>query len=232
MNVVMKRILILLVVVGPSIASADKNFTKGRGGTWDCKKDPVVNITAASGKFTFKGACTHVNITSAKSKITAEAIDELNLSGSKNEITVGTVTTINVSGSNNKITFKAGTPPDVHNTGSDNLIAKAGAPAPTTAAPVASGAAIDCSKNPVFSYDDNNGAFSFTGKCDKIMINGNGVSLKIESVTALMLNGNEASVEVANATTIGANGNNNTVKYKKAVKVANTGNGNTITQVR
>lgn len=232
MNVVMKRILILLVLVAANlVASADKNFSKGKGGTWDCKKDPVVNITVAGGTYKFKGACTQINITAAKSKITADAIDELNLSGSKNEVTVGTIATINVSGSKNKITFKTGTPPDVRNTGTDNLIAKLGGTAPP-AAPVASGTAIDCSKNPVFNYDDNDGAFTFTGKCDKIMINGNGASLKIDSVTALMLNGNGATVELASATTIGANGNNNAVKYKKAGKVANTGTGNTITQVK
>ena len=91
MNLVMKRILCLLLAVAPAVAHADKNFTSGKGTTWDCKKDPKVNISHGKGVYTFKGACTQINLSGGKSKLTIESVDQLNVSSAGNTIMVGTL---------------------------------------------------------------------------------------------------------------------------------------------
>jgi hypothetical protein len=100
------------------------------------------------------------------------------------------------------------------------------------------GGTIDCSKNPTFIYNDNNGAFTFTGKCDKISINGNNAKLTIESVKTLAIQGNGTTATVTAVDTIATPGNKNSVTYKKAVtanakvKVSNPGTGNSVKLVK
>jgi len=100
----MKRIAILLLVLAPGVAAADKSLDKGTA--WDCKKDPVVSIGNGKGKYTFKGACTSISVGGGENTLTIEAVDTLQVAGAKNTITVGTVDTIDVGGAGNTITWK------------------------------------------------------------------------------------------------------------------------------
>jgi hypothetical protein len=100
----MKRIAILLLVLAPGLAAADKSLDKGTA--WDCKKDPVVSIGNGKGKYTFKGACTSISVGGGENTLTIEAVDTLQVGGGKNTITVGTVDTIDVGGAGNTITWK------------------------------------------------------------------------------------------------------------------------------
>ncbi|HTL38741.1 MAG TPA: hypothetical protein VL326_36670, partial [Kofleriaceae bacterium] len=128
----MKRILCLLVAVIPVVAYADKNFRSGKGATWDCKKDPKVNIGHGKGVYTFKGACTQINLNGGKSKLTIESVDELNVSSASNTITIGTLGTVNLVGANNKVTYKAakeGATAKVNMVGANNSVEKIGAAA-------------------------------------------------------------------------------------------------------
>ncbi|MDQ3337353.1 MAG: DUF3060 domain-containing protein [Myxococcota bacterium] len=101
----MKKLALLLVLV-PFTAAADKNYQSGKGGTWNCAKDPVVNINHGRGKYTFKGACDAINVNGGQSTLTIESVDTLNVNAAKNTIKIGTVDTINVNGADNTITYK------------------------------------------------------------------------------------------------------------------------------
>ncbi len=100
----MKRIAILLLVLAPGLAAADKDLSKST--TWDCKKDPVVSIGNGNGKYTFKGACKSISLGGGENTLTIESVETLNIGSGKNTITVGTVGTIDVGGADNKITWK------------------------------------------------------------------------------------------------------------------------------
>ena len=102
-----KLVLVLGLAFVPFTATADKSYLRGKGGTWDCAKDPVVNINHGSGKYTFKGACETINLNGGKHTMTIESVDTLNVNSGKNTITIGTVDTINVVGADNVITYKA-----------------------------------------------------------------------------------------------------------------------------
>ncbi len=250
MNGLMKRILVLVVVLVPAAASADKAFMTGKGTTWDCKKDPVVSIMHGKGTYKLKGACTTVNVTRGSNKLTIESVDELNLTGAKNTVTVTTVGTINLTGSKNNVTWKAaktGDAPSINNVGKDNVVSGAGgtaaktapsttAPAPKPAAPATRDFTVDCSKSGSFTAADNDGSFTVTGTCDSISISGNHNKLKIESVKTLSISGNENTAEPAAVATIATSGNDNRVSYKTSTatktKVLNTGNGNKIATVK
>jgi len=241
----MKRILFLLVAVAPLVAFADKNYTKGKGGTWDCKKDPVVNISHGSGTYKFTGSCSTINVSGGSLKITADKVGELNVTGAKNTVTVNSVGTINVSGAKNKITYKgavSGDAPQIDDNGVDNTITgpaakpAAGTTTTTTTAPAAptGGTAIDCAKTPSFTFDENNGSFTFAGKCDTIAINGNDTKVTAESVKSLSLPGNNNTATLTAVDSISTFGNNNKVTYKKPVtanakvKISNPGNNNSV----
>jgi hypothetical protein len=239
MNGLMKRILVLVVVLVPAAASADKAFMTGKGTTWDCKKDPVVSIMHGKGTYKLKGACTTVNVSGGSNKLTIESVDELNLTGAKNTVTVTTVGTINLTGSKNNVTWKAaktGDAPSINNVGKDNTVAQTGAPATATppaataTAPKTSGGgtAIDCAKNPSFVYADNDGTFTLSGTCKHVMISGNNNKLTIENAEHVMLSGNKNSV-TGTLAAVDTSGNDNSVSYKGAKpKISNTGNGNKI----
>jgi hypothetical protein len=247
----MKRILCLLLIVAPGIAHADKNFLKGKGATWDCKKDPVVNINHGKGTYTFKGACDTINLNGGNSKLTVESVDSLNINGGNNTITVGTLGAANLMGSKNKLTYrtaKEGDSANINSVGAANVVEKtggtatgtgsAGAAAPTTAPAAGGGTTIDCAKTPSFSYQKNEGSFTFTGACDKISLTGNANQATIDSVKTLQIMGNENKATVTAVDSISTPGNRNTVTYKKAVtantktKVSNLGNENKVSVVK
>lgn len=102
----MKKIALLVLALVPLTVAADKNYQSGKGTTWDCTKDPVVNINHGKGNYKFKGACDTINLNGGKSTLTIEEVDTLNVSGGQNKITIDTVDTINIAGASNTITYK------------------------------------------------------------------------------------------------------------------------------
>jgi hypothetical protein len=211
-----------------------------------------VNISHGNGTYKLTGACSTINVSGGSLKITADKVGELNVSGAKNTVTVNSVGTISVSGAKNKITYKAavsGDAPQIDNNGVDNTITGPAASKPaagttttstttTTTAPVGAGTPVDCGKTPSFSYDENNGAFSFTGKCESITINGNDTKVTAESVKLLSLPGNNNTATLTSVDGIATFGNNNKVTYKKPVtanakvKISNPGNNNSVKLVK
>jgi len=93
--------LVLIVVLAPTIGRADKVYTAGKGGTWDCKKDPVVDINHGRGVYTFQGPCKTINLNGGESK-------QLAVNGSDNTIDIGGVEQISLNGDANKVTYKKG----------------------------------------------------------------------------------------------------------------------------
>ena len=135
----MFKIALLLALV-PATAFADKIYDDDKGGAWDCASDPVVDINAGKGTYTFTGACTEVNLNGADVTLTAESIDAINVNGASNTVVVGTAGAINVTGDKNKVTWakaKTGTKPKVAVVGTRNNIAKAKAKAPAKTKPPA-----------------------------------------------------------------------------------------------
>jgi hypothetical protein len=131
----MRTLLALLITLAPAAALADKDFTDAKGAAWDCKDDPTVNINTGGGTYTFKGACTAINVNGGSVKATIEAVDDLNLNGAKNTITVGTVATISINGASNKVTWtkaKSGDKPQITSNGVGNKVGKAAAAKPAT----------------------------------------------------------------------------------------------------
>lgn len=124
---VVKQFVVLLVAITPMIVHADKQFTQGKGGTWDCTKDPVVSINHGQGSYKLSGKCKTVSINGGENKLTIESVDTLNVLGGSNAVTIGTADAINVTGSDNKITYKAAKSDKVktQSMGNNNTIAQA-----------------------------------------------------------------------------------------------------------
>jgi len=118
---------ILVGVLCAHTAVADKNYAGGKGATWDCTKDPVVNINHGRGKYTFKGTCTTINLNGGQSTLTIASVGTLNVNAAQNKITIGTVDAINVNGAGNTISYKTAKSADganVKDTGTGNTIAQ------------------------------------------------------------------------------------------------------------
>jgi DUF3060 family protein len=100
----------LLIAIAPMIAPmtarADKLFTKGQGTTWDCRKDPRVDIKHGLGTYTFTGKCATINVDGFENQLTIESVDMLTVNGSMNTVTVGTVDEVSVTGGDNKVTYQ------------------------------------------------------------------------------------------------------------------------------
>jgi len=122
----MKRLAIMLALV-PATAHADKIFADGQGGTHDCADDPVVEINHGKGVYTFKGACTSINLNGGESKVTIAKVESINVNGASNKITIGELGELLVNGDKNSITWKkaiTGTKPNVIANGKSNKISK------------------------------------------------------------------------------------------------------------
>lgn len=121
-----KLIVFALALIAPSLALADKNYTGGKGATWDCAKDPTVNINHGKGTYTFKGACKAININGGHNTLVIEIVESIDVNGASNVITAGSVDTININGADNKITWKkskgAGDKPAVTTLGQNNSV--------------------------------------------------------------------------------------------------------------
>ena len=78
----MKMFVTLLVALtplaAPMLARADKNFAAGKGGAWDCTKDPVVNINHGNGTYQLSGKCTTINLNGGNNKLTIESVETIN----------------------------------------------------------------------------------------------------------------------------------------------------------
>lgn len=242
MKGVMKRILCSLLVCVPAVAGADKVWKSGKGTTWDCKNDPVVTIAHGNGVYTFKGACTSINVTGGNVTITAESTQTLNLMGARNVVDVGSVGSINISGSKNRVTWKTGldgSAPSISNIGKDNVITQGGGgsapaqPAPPPATTAEAKTTIDCGQQPSHVLTDNDLDLVYTGKCEALGLLGNNIKVKVESVRTISVSGNENSATVDAADQIFVTGNDNKVTYKKGIKgakpkISNSGNRNSI----
>jgi hypothetical protein len=102
--------LVLVAVLVPAVANADKTFKKGTGDTWDCARDAVVTIKTAKGTYGFHGECKRITITGGKNAVSIATVGKLVVSGSDNLIDVEQVDAIVVNGARNKVTWKmAGT---------------------------------------------------------------------------------------------------------------------------
>jgi len=124
----MKTGIALLIAIAPVIAPvtarADKMFNQGKGTTWDCARDPVVNINHGGATYAFTGKCKTINVNGGDNKLTIESVDTINVTGGENTVAIGTAGTINVTGSDNKVTYKAARSGKVttHSLGGDNKI--------------------------------------------------------------------------------------------------------------
>jgi hypothetical protein len=93
-------------LIAPMTAGADKQFTKGKGTTWNCRKDPRVDIYHELGTYKFTGKCATIKINGGENKLMIESVDTLTVNGSMNTVTIGTVDTVSVTGGDNKVTYQ------------------------------------------------------------------------------------------------------------------------------
>lgn len=103
-HVRVKTLLLLLLV--PAMAFADKDFTSEKVATWDCSKDAAVTINHSNGKYTFKGACKDITINGGHNTLTTQGVTTLTINGASNAIAADSVDTIAITGSDNKVSYK------------------------------------------------------------------------------------------------------------------------------
>ncbi len=124
----MLRLVALLLVCAPALASADKSYMDGKGGTWDCGKDPVVSIMANEGTYTLKGACKSINVMGNKNKVAVDSAAEINVNGNENMVAAVAVDAINANGNKNSVTYKKAVADKgktaVKNPGTDNKVSQ------------------------------------------------------------------------------------------------------------
>jgi len=117
-----------LFLVPAAAGYADKVFQKGKGATWDCAKDDVVEINHGGGTYTFKGACKEINLNGGSSKLTIESVASLNLNGAQNKVKIGTLGEIVINGAKNTVTYKKAAngakKPDVTSNGIGNSVTR------------------------------------------------------------------------------------------------------------
>jgi len=101
----MKRLVLLLVVL-PGIALADRAIVGDKSGTIDCAKDPEVAINSGEGTFTFTGTCTKIAVSGGHNKLTIENVTKLAIVGSGNIVAIEGADKIAVTGSDNTVTYK------------------------------------------------------------------------------------------------------------------------------
>lgn len=233
-------------LAGPGIAHADKAYNAGKGGTWDCKKDPVVHINSGSGSYTLKGSCKMVNLNAGNTKLTIESTENVSVSGSNNKLTIGAVDHINVVGSDNTVSYKSsvrGGAPSVNNVGSNNVVSGPPAAAGGNSkpeddeAPADARGAQDCASAPTAVINDSDGTYKFVGPCTKIVVNGSDNTVAIESVEKISVAGSTNTVTIGSADKISVLGSENKVSYRKGIsaakpKVSSLGSGNKVSQTK
>lgn len=91
------------------------------------------------------------------------------------------------------------------------------------------GASWNCASDPIVAIQGNNGTFTFTGACKKIVVDGNNNTVHVEIADRVTINGNNNHVDVAKLASLAVNGNTNTFKGKTHVgNVSSPGNNNEI----
>ncbi len=124
----MFKTLLLVVLLAPATALADKDLTEPSDGTtWDCATDPTVNISYDKGTFTFTGSCSEINVNGGEVKVTIADVATLNVNGAKNAVKVTELGAVNVNGASNKITWKkakTGKKPKVATNGRGNSVTR------------------------------------------------------------------------------------------------------------
>ena len=238
------------VVTGSGVAQADKVFRSGKGATWDCAQDPIVNINHGNGVYTLKGSCKAVNLTGGHNRLTIASSEQLNVNGGKNTVAIDAVDAINVNGADNTVTYKAaihGDAPTVNKLGTNNTVnggkAAAGSGKPADAPRPAAGDAAspagahDCAKQPTAAINTGDGSYRFVGPCTKIVVNGGENTLAIESVETIAINGSENTVTIGSADKISVMGSDNKVSYRKGITgarptVGSIGDRNQVTQIK
>lgn len=246
-SIAVVSLITLVTVIRPGTAHADRSFISGKGATWDCKQDPVVNINHGHGVYTLKGSCKTVNLVGGNNKLTIASSDELNINGGSNTVTIDAVDAINVVGADNTVTYKAaihGDAPSISKLGNNNVInggkAAAGGGKPADSSKPAAGDAAgahDCAKQPTAVINTGDGNYRFVGPCTKIVINGGENTLSIESVEAIAINGSENTVTIGSADKISVMGSDNKVSYRKGIAgarptIGSIGDRNQVTQIK
>jgi hypothetical protein len=243
----MKQLVISIAAVvslaGTSISLADRSYRGGKGATWDCKQDPVVNIMHGNGTYTFKGSCKTINLTGGHNTLTIASVETLNIQGGKNTVTIDAVDAINIVGADNTVTYRGtlhGDAPSVSQVGSNNVVTGGGGggggggkPADTRAP----AGAHDCARQPTAVINEGAGNYRFVGPCTRIAINGGDNTVSIESIEALSVNGSTNTVTIGSADRISVNGAENKITYRKGISAARPklsviGEDNQVTQIK
>jgi len=91
----------------------------------------------------------------------------------------------------------------------------------------------DCSKDAVVTVNYSKAAFTLTGTCTEVTINGTSLKLTAENVDKLGVNGAKNVVTTTELGSVAINGNSNKVTWKKAKtgkkpKVSTNGRGNSV----
>lgn len=91
----------------------------------------------------------------------------------------------------------------------------------------------DCAKDPAVVINASSGAFSLSGACKSVTVNGSSVQLGAEDIDELVVNGSSVKVIVTAVSSITVNGSSNQVAWQKgksgaAPKVTTLGTGNKV----
>ena len=116
----MIRVLVIALLMSSAVY-ADKSFSAGAGGTWDCTDDPVVVITGANAHYAITGACRSISVAGGHNALTIAKVGTLDVTGRANTIEVDAVDAIDVNGAGNTITWR-GSKPKITQLGQDNAI--------------------------------------------------------------------------------------------------------------
>lgn len=121
----MIRLVALLLVCAPALASADKTFVEGKGAEWDCKKDPVVSIVGNDAKYTVRGECKSISVAGNHNSVGILSTTTLVITGNENTVEVAAVDKISAPGNKNKVRYGktvAAKTTAISNLGTDNSI--------------------------------------------------------------------------------------------------------------
>ncbi|MFT3697242.1 MAG: DUF3060 domain-containing protein [Kofleriaceae bacterium] len=213
-----------LLMLIPTVAFAGKSFNDGKGGEWDCGKDPVVSIQTNEGTFTLKGACKAVSVNGNQNVVKIDNATNVSANGNQNKITVTNADAVSANGNENTITIANGSP-KVSNPGTNNKINAGGASANAGAAAAPkvaalSATAVDCTNTPEYKITSGDGSYQFHGTCNKITVAGGSNHLLVENVKEISIAGSKNVVSIGAADRISVAGSDNAVTYKKGLSAA------------
>ncbi len=240
----MTKLVALVILIAPAVASAAKTYNEGGGGSWDCSKDANVQINVNDATFTFTGGCNRIAVNGNNNKISIQVVRTIDINGNGNAVTIDQADAIATNGNHNKVAYRKGG--RISNLGSDNKLAQEAAPAkdkdkdkPAEKPAVAPAASVvDCAKQPTYAIATNGAnTIKFVGACNKITVATGKNSLQIESVKTLSLDGGRNTVEIGAVDAIVLGGAENNVTYKKGVtgakpKISGAGANNKVVQVK